>query len=165
MKENKNNVQMKGSTTMKEFNLNAFLTGNASDVLNVKKPVSMGLHHNTVVRDIKVIVETKDDVERLRVNFELEFTEGTTTTKAFFNEGALYAAQDIKKQLEDYEDYDSVPAFLNSVVGKKVTVYVFRKSYMDKKSNTEKTSVEYRFWSKVPTKHVDAKTITCNEEV
>jgi hypothetical protein len=155
------------------FDIMQFINGSTDTTLNVKKPVKYGLHQDTVINNVKLVIEPVLDenkqpktdangnpVMRLKGTFDLTFADGATASKAFFNQGVQFALEDIKKQLEDYGDYETPQAFAETLRNKKVSVYVFQKEYKD--DTGIKQTKEFRFWTKVPSKYATNPATSVN---
>ena len=159
------------------FDIMSFINNSTAETLNVKQPVKYGLHQDTVINSVKLVIEPVLDenkqpkidadgnpVVRLRGTFDLTFTDGATASKAFFNQGVQFALEDIKKQLADYNDYATPQAFAETLKDKKVSVYVFPKDY-ENDAGVKQTTREYRFWTKVPSKYsTDSATSVSNAD-
>lgn len=115
----KNNVQMKGSTTMKE-------TKNVIEMLSMPK-VKAGNSQEATIVSFKAVNDSKPHLV-----FELRFDNGAVGTAYFYAKGIAIALNRLRTQSEDYDAYNTDLAFLQSRVGKRVSVDVSRyQQYMN----------------------------------
>lgn len=114
------------------FDANAFLN-NA-----YYAPLSVGTYTVTI-KGTEVIIGDK-----CRVVFQLEFQSGRIVSAAVFDKGIKIACDGIRAQLEDYEDYPTARAFIESLSGKTVDVTLERVTYAAK-DGTIKSTINYSF--------------------
>lgn len=114
------------------FDANAFLN-NA-----YYAPLRVGTYTVTI-KGTEVVIGDK-----CRVVFNLAFESGRVISAAVFDKGIKMACDGIRAQLEDYEDYPTARAFIDSLPGKTVEVTLERVTYAAK-DGTVKSTINYSF--------------------
>ena len=107
-------------------------------------PIALGEHQVTLGR-VKAITDTNDDgSDASYISATILFENGREITPRFYSIGAKIFCDQLRQQLEDVTDYKTLPAYLKSLEGKAVKVWVSKRTYTAK-DGAVKTTLQYDF--------------------
>ena len=107
-------------------------------------PIALGEHQVTLGRVRAVIEENDDGSDASYIVANIAFGNGREITPRFYNIGAKIFCDQLRQQLNDNNDYKSLDAFLKSLSGKSVKMYVSKRTY-SAKDGSVKTTLQYDF--------------------
>lgn len=107
-------------------------------------PIALGEHQVTLGK-VRAIVEDNDNGEDASyILATIAFENGREITPRFYNIGAKIFCDQIRAQLNDSNDYKTLVAFLKSLEGKQVKMWVSKRTYTAK-DGAVKTTLQYDF--------------------
>lgn len=106
-------------------------------------PIALG-EHTVTIGKAKAIVETKEDgSDGSYLLLPMTFENNRKVDNRFYGIGAKIACDQIRQQLEDATDYKSLQAFLKTLEGKELKVWISRREYI--KDDAKRTTLQYDF--------------------
>lgn len=106
-------------------------------------PIQVG-EHDVVLGRVQTVIETKengDDASYLLI--PITFSNNRTVDVRFYGLGAKIACDQLRQQLNDLADYNTLADFLKTLKGKAVKCYVSKRTYL--KGDALKTTLQYDF--------------------
>ena len=106
-------------------------------------PLAIGKHTVTIGK-AKAIVEAKaDGSDGSYLLLPMTFENNRKIDNRFYGIGAKIACDQIRQQLADATDYKSLQAFLKTLEGKELSVWISRREYV--KDEAKRTTLQYDF--------------------
>lgn len=107
-------------------------------------PIALGKHQVTLGK-VKAITDTNDDgSDASYISATILFANGREITPRFYSIGAKIFCDQLRNQLNDETDYKTLNAYLKSLEGKSVNVWVSRRTYTAR-DGAVKTTLQYDF--------------------
>lgn len=107
-------------------------------------PIALGEHQVTLGK-VKAIIEQNDDgSDASYIQANISFANGREISPRFYNIGAKIFCDQLRQQLNDTTDYKTLPAYLRSLEGKEVNMWVSKRTYTAK-DGAVKTTLQYDF--------------------
>jgi hypothetical protein len=107
-------------------------------------PIALGEHQVTLGK-VKAIIEENDDGnDASYIQANISFANGREITPRFYSIGAKIFCDQLRQQLEDATDYKTLQAYLKSLEGKVVKMWVSKRTYTAK-DGAVKTTLQYDF--------------------
>lgn len=122
-------------------------------------PIALGAHKVTLGNVRAIIDEDDDGSDASYIVADIVFENDRKISPRFYNIGAKIFCDQLRAQLQDDADYKDISAFLRSLKGKEVTMYVSKRTYTAK-DGAVKTTLQYDF-----TEPNEAVTSTTEEEI
>lgn len=107
-------------------------------------PIALGEHQVTLGRVRPIIDDNDDGSDASYIVANIAFENGREIAPRFYNIGAKIFCDQLRQQLEDNNDYKSLDAFLKSLSGKVVKMWVSKRTY-NAKDGSVKTTLQYDF--------------------
>lgn len=107
-------------------------------------PIALGEHQVTLGKVRPIIEENDDGSDASYILANISFENGREITPRFYNIGAKIFCDQLRTQLEDNTDYKTLPAYLKSLEGKSVKMWVSKRTY-SAKDGAVKTTLQYDF--------------------
>jgi hypothetical protein len=107
-------------------------------------PITLGEHQITLGK-VKAIIEENDNGDDASyISATIAFENGREITPRFYNIGAKIFCDQLRSQLDDNNDYKTLTAYLKSLEGKSVKMWVSKRTYTAK-DGAVKTTLQYDF--------------------
>ena len=107
-------------------------------------PIAIGKHQITLGKVRPVVEENDNGEDASYISATIVFENGREITPRFYNIGAKIFCDQMRTQLNDNNDYETLDAFLKSLEGKQVKTWVSRRTYTAK-DGAVKTTLQYDF--------------------
>lgn len=107
-------------------------------------PIALGEHQVTLGKVRPIIEENDDGSDASYILANISFENGREITPRFYSIGAKIFCDQMRQQLNDDSDYKTLTAFLKSLEGKSVKMWVSKRTYTAK-DGAVKTTLQYDF--------------------
>ena len=121
-------------------------------------PIALGKHQVTFGTVRPIIEENDNGDDNSYIIAPIIFENGREISPRFYNIGAKIFCDQLRTQLNDTNDYENVDAFLKSLKGKKVNMWVSRRTYTAK-NDAVKTTLQYDFTEPVENSETEEEII------
>lgn len=107
-------------------------------------PIALGVHQVTLGK-VRAIEDSNDDgSDASYIIANISFENGREISPRFYSIGAKIFCDQLRQQLEDVSDYKTLGAYLKSLEGKSVKVWVSKRTYTAK-DGAVKNTLQYDF--------------------
>lgn len=107
-------------------------------------PITLGEHQVTLGK-VRAIEDSNDDgSDASYIVANISFENGREISPRFYSIGAKIFCDQLRQQLEDVSDYKTIAAYLKSLEGKSVKMWVSKRTYTAK-DGAVKTTLQYDF--------------------
>lgn len=127
----------------KEFNAKDFLG-------KVSYPSIQVGEHNVTLGKVTVGNDVKDGEDNVYIILPIVFDNGRTVPVRFYREGIQIVHDQLRKQTEDRNTYETNLMFFENLEGKSVKCWISWRNYTDKNDNKKRT-LQYDFIYKTKT--------------
>lgn len=107
-------------------------------------PIALGEHQVTLGKVKPIIEENDNGADTSYISATIVFANGREITPRFYNIGAKIFCDQLRIQLEDTNDYKTLTAYLKSLEGKQVKMWVSKRTYTNKNDEV-KSTLQYDF--------------------
>lgn len=107
-------------------------------------PIALG-EHQVTLGNVRAVIDENDrgdDTSYILAN--IAFENGRKISPRFYNIGAKIFCDQLRVQLDDNNDYETLDAYLKSLMGKTVKMWVSKRTY-SAKDGAVKTTLQYDF--------------------
>lgn len=120
------------------FNTSEFLKG------AYFAPIQLGKHEVTIGKVRAVVEQNEAGDDASYISATLTFENGREITPRFYNIGAKIFCDQIRQQLNDTADYKTINDFFKALEGKKLDMWVSKRTYTNKNDEV-KSTLQYDF--------------------
>lgn len=107
-------------------------------------PIALG-EHTVILGKVRPVIDENDDgSDASYIVANIAFENGREISPRFYNIGAKIFCDQLRQQTADNNDYKSLDAFLKSLSGKSVKMWVSKRTYTAKDGSV-KTTLQYDF--------------------
>lgn len=107
-------------------------------------PIALGEHQVTLGKIRTVIDESDNGNDASYILANITFENGREISPRFYSIGAKIFCDQLRQQLDDNTDYKTLSAYLKSLEGKSVKMWVSKRTYTAK-DGAVKTTLQYDF--------------------